>query len=138
MRERYFDRSGNPITMSAWSVLLHDKDYKRVALDQPFNIHLTGCPHSCAQHYMGDIGLQGVKVNVGGESLEGYHVVLGGGYGHTQAVAKQVFTGISFSEIPALLEKVLKVYQARRKCGESFANFTRRHEVKQLQEMFSE
>ena len=32
---------------------------KRVKLDQPVNIHLTGCPHSCAQHYMGDIGLLG-------------------------------------------------------------------------------
>jgi len=34
---------------------------KRVKLDQPINIHLTGCPNSCAQHYIGDIGLQGVK-----------------------------------------------------------------------------
>jgi ferredoxin-nitrite reductase len=111
---------------------------KRITLDQPINIHLTGCPNSCAQHYMGDIGLQGVKVNVGGESVEGYHIVFGGGYGHTQAVAKQVFTGIPFSEIPTLLEKVLKVYQARRQSGESFAEFTRRHPVKQLQEMFSQ
>jgi len=111
---------------------------KRLTLDQPINIHLTGCPNSCAQHYMGDIGMQGVKVNVGGSSVEGYNIVFGGGYGHTQAVAKQVFTGISFNEIPALMEKVLKVYQARRNSGESFAEFTRRHEVKQLQEMFSE
>jgi ferredoxin-nitrite reductase len=111
---------------------------KRVNLDQPINIHLTGCPNSCAQHYMGDIGLQGVKVNAGGESVEGYHVVFGGGYGHIQAVAKQVFTGISFGEIPVLLEKVLKVYQAQRRNGETFAEFTQRHEVKQLQQMFSE
>ena len=31
----------------------------RLALDQPVNIHLTGCHHSCAQHYIGDIGLIG-------------------------------------------------------------------------------
>jgi len=37
---------------------------KRVDLDQPINIHLTGCPNSCAQHYMGDIGLLGAKVLV--------------------------------------------------------------------------
>jgi ferredoxin-nitrite reductase len=111
---------------------------KRVELDQPVNIHITGCPNSCAQHYMGDIGMQGVKVNAGGSSVEGYNIVFGGGYGHTQAVAKQVFTGISFNEIPALLEKVLKVYQARRNSGESFAEFARRHDVKQLQELFSE
>ena len=33
----------------------------RVQLDGPLNIHLTGCPNSCAQHYIGDIGLVGVK-----------------------------------------------------------------------------
>jgi ferredoxin-nitrite reductase len=111
---------------------------KRAHLDQPLNIHLTGCPHSCAQHYIGDIGLQGVKVNGGGgASGEGYHVVFGGGFGANAAVAKEVFKGISFGEIPALLERVLKTYLAKRESGESFASFTRRHEIKQLQEMFS-
>jgi ferredoxin-nitrite reductase len=111
---------------------------KRLTLDQPINIHLTGCPNSCAQHYMGDIGLQGVKTQCEGESVEGYNIVFGGGVGHDQAVAKQVFTAIPFSQVPDLIENVLKVYQARREPGESFASFTRRHEVKRLQELFSE
>jgi ferredoxin-nitrite reductase len=110
---------------------------KRVQLDQPINIHLTGCPNSCAQHYIGDIGLQGVKVNSGGSSVEGYNIVFGGGFGANAGIGKEVFKGISFAEIPKLLEHVLKVYLARRNSGESFAGFTRRHEVKQLQEMFS-
>jgi ferredoxin-nitrite reductase len=110
---------------------------QRLELDHPINLHLTGCPNSCAQHYVGDIGLQGVKVNVGGESVEGYHVVFGGGTGADAAIGKQVFTGISFGELPQLLEQVLRTYLARRNNGESFASFTRRHDVKQLQEMFS-
>ena len=110
---------------------------QRLQLDQPLNIHLTGCPNSCAQHYLGDIGLQGVTVNVAGASVEGYNIVFGGGYGHTQGVAKQVFTGIPFGEIPALLERVLRVYLGQRRSGESFADFTRRFEVRELQEMFS-
>lgn len=109
---------------------------KRVQLDQPINIHLTGCPHSCAQHYIGDIGLQGVKVNSGGSSVEGYNLVFGGGFGANAGIGKEVFKSISFAEIPKLLEHVLKVYLVRRHSGESFAAFTRRHEVKQLQEMF--
>jgi ferredoxin-nitrite reductase len=110
---------------------------KRVQLDQPINIHLTGCPNSCAQHYIGDIGLQGVKVNSGGTSAEGYNIVFGGEVGADAGIGKEVFKGISFTEIPKLLEHVLKVYLARRQSGESFAVFTRRHEVKQLQELFS-
>jgi ferredoxin-nitrite reductase len=106
-------------------------------LDAPVNIHFTGCPNSCAQHYMGDIGLQGVKVNLAGTSVEGYNIVFGGGYGHTQAVAKQVFTGIPFGDLPTLLEHVLRVFLAKRQAKESFADFTRRFAVKELQEMFT-
>ncbi|MBL9137654.1 MAG: NirA family protein [Verrucomicrobiales bacterium] len=110
---------------------------KAVSLDQPINIHLTGCPNSCAQHYVGDIGLQGVKVSAGGDSVEGYHVVLGGGTGPFPQVGRQIFTGIPFEQIQPLLERALQVYLARRQPGESFAAFTRRHDVAQLQEMFS-
>jgi ferredoxin-nitrite reductase len=109
---------------------------RRVQLDQPINIHLTGCPNSCAQHYVGDIGLQGVKV--GTDSREGYNVVLGGGTGAHAGIGRDVFKGLSFDELPSLLERVLKTYLTRRRSGESFADFTRRHEVKALQEMFSE
>lgn len=110
---------------------------QRLQLDQPINIHLTGCPHSCAQHYVGDIGLQGVKVTVNGQSLEGYHIVFGGGTGAQAGIGRQVFTGIPFGEVKTLLERVLRVYLARRRPGESFVQFTRRHDVKALQEMFS-
>jgi ferredoxin-nitrite reductase len=111
---------------------------KRVRLEQPINIHLTGCPNSCAQHYIGDIGLLGVKTTLSGESVEAYNVTLGGGFGCEQAIGKEVFKGIPCFELPKLLERVLTTYLARRKSGERFAEFVRRHEVKELQEMFSE
>jgi ferredoxin-nitrite reductase len=111
---------------------------RKLQLDQPINIHLTGCPNSCAQHYIGDIGLLGAKVRQGGDTVEGYHVVLGGGFGRKQAVASEVFRGVAFNELPALLEHVLKVYLQKRNPAESFADFTRRHTVKELQELFSE
>jgi ferredoxin-nitrite reductase len=119
------------------AVALGEHLNRRLQLDQPINIHLTGCPHSCAQHYVGDIGLQGVKVGVHGESVEGYHIVFGGGTGAQAGIGRQVFTGIAFSEVKELLERVLRVYLARREAGETFVQFTRRHEVKELQEMFS-
>ena len=37
----------------------------RVDIDTPLNIHVTGCHHSCAQHYISDIGLIAAKVDVG-------------------------------------------------------------------------
>jgi ferredoxin-nitrite reductase len=46
-------------------------------LDQPVNTHLTGCHHSCAQHYIGDIGLLAARVsaNEEGFTVDGYHIV---------------------------------------------------------------
>jgi ferredoxin-nitrite reductase len=109
----------------------------RLQLDQPTNIHFTGCPNSCAQHYVGDIGLQGVKVASGSVSGEGYNIVLGGGTGAHAGIGREVFKGLSFGEVPTLLEHILKVYLAKRRAGESFLDFTRRHELKELQELFS-
>jgi ferredoxin-nitrite reductase len=110
---------------------------KRVKLDQPVNIHLTGCAHSCAQHYMGDIGLLGTKVKTEDGSVEGYHVCVGGGFAGHQAVGRQIFTGIAFDELKGLLERMLKSYLAKRQEKESFQTFCNRHEVGRLQEIFT-
>ena len=106
----------------------------RVQLDSPVNIHFTGCPNSCAQHYCGDIGFVGAKLTDGSE---GYHVVLGGGMGHEQGIAREIFRGVRAMEIPALSEQILRTYQRKKKTGESFVEWARRHSAKELQEFFS-
>lgn len=110
---------------------------KRIQLDQPVNIHFTGCPNSCAQHYMGDIGLLGAKAKVAGESVDGYHIFVGGGFGAHQAVGRQVFNAIAFESVPPLVEKMLKGYLRHRNEGESFQAFTTRHDLNTLQAIFS-
>jgi ferredoxin-nitrite reductase len=102
----------------------------RVKLNSPVNIHFTGCPHSCAQHYCGDIGFVGAKLADGGE---GYHVVLGGGMGNEQGIAREIFKGVRAEEVPALVEKILNTYEAKKKPGETFVTWTRRHSLNELQ-----
>ncbi|WP_269537861.1 NirA family protein [Cerasicoccus fimbriatus] len=121
----------------AHSLKLGEHLKSAVTLDQPINIHLTGCPNSCAQHYVGDIGLQGVKIKVDGESVEGYHIVLGGGVDNEQGIAQEVFQSVPFEEIPPLLEHVLKTYLASRDGTESFIQFTRRHTTEELKQIFA-
>ena len=106
-----------------------------IELDQPINIHLTGCHHSCAQHYIGDIGLIGAKVKVDGESVEGYCVVLGGGVDERQAIAHEIFPGTAFEDLKPLLLNVLKTYQSQRVNKETFFEYTRRHSVEELKEL---
>jgi ferredoxin-nitrite reductase len=106
---------------------------KKITLDSPINIHVTGCPNSCAQHYMGDIGLLGVKVR--GE--DGYHVFIGGGFGANQAVGRQIFSSVTTGDLKPTLEKMLKGYLRRRAAGETFKQFTTRHDMNTLQVIFT-
>lgn len=110
---------------------------ERLQLDTPINIHLTGCPHSCAQHYIGDIGLQGASAKYQGESVEGYHVAFGGGVDNNQAIAEDMFKAVPFQELPDLLEGCLKIYLDKREGKETFSQFTRRHTAEELQHIFA-
>jgi len=106
----------------------------RIEIDQPVNIHLTGCAHSCAQHYCGDIGFISTKLPDG---TEGYHMVLGGGMDQEQGVAREIFKGVRVTELLDVVVRVLGAWKTHRSRGETFVQWTRRHEVKQLQELLS-
>ena len=93
--------------------------------------------HSCAQHYIGDIGLIGAKVKVGDASVEGYCVVLGGGVDEHQAIAHEVFPATAFDALKPLLLNVLQTYQAQRTGDETFWQFTRRHTADELKALFT-
>ena len=112
----------------------------RVTLDTPVNIHLTGCHHSCAQHYIGDIGLLAARVaiNEEGDTVDGYHVLVGGGFGPDATLAREVFKDVKAEHAPATVERILKGYLAHREGGESFLAFSKRHEVEALKAMFDE
>jgi ferredoxin-nitrite reductase len=105
----------------------------RLALDQPINIHLTGCPNSCAQHYVGDIGLLATKVEKSeDEEVEGYHIVVGGGSGPELAIGREICRSVPAEEMPHRIEMMLRGYLQQRQPGESFHDFTKRHTVDEL------
>ncbi len=106
----------------------------RLAFDVPVNIHLTGCPNSCAQHYIGDIGLLATKVSTGEDSeIEGYHLYLGGGYGTDRALAREVLRDVPAGDVPQAIERVLAAYVLERKSeAESFREFAARLSVDRL------
>jgi ferredoxin-nitrite reductase len=108
---------------------------ERVALDGPVNIHLTGCHHSCAQHYIGDIGLIACKVETSedGDTVEGYHIHIGGGFGPDAMIAPEIYHDVKAEDAPRTVERLLKTYLAHRTSAEeSFLAFARRHEVDAL------
>ena len=110
----------------------------RVALDTPVNIHLTGCHHSCAQHYVSEIGLLACKVqaNEDADPVEGYHIYIGGGFGPDAAIGRELYRDVVAEEVPRTVGRILKAYLAhRRSRDENFLAFSRRHEVDALKAM---
>ena len=98
-----------------------------IDLDQPLNIHVTGCHHSCAQHYIGDIGLMGTAVTQGEDMVDGYHIVIGGGYGSRGRMGRQLFDSVAFDDVPPLLHRILASYLDKRETPtESFVDFASR------------
>ena len=101
---------------------------ERFPIFEPVNLHVTGCPHSCAQHYIGDIGLLGTKV----EGEEGYQVVIGGGSDQDQGLARELIPAIRFSDLPPVMERLFASYVKLRQPEESFLSFSRRHDIESL------
>ena len=120
------------------ALALADHLDQRIALDQPINIHLTGCPNSCAQHYIGDIGLLATKIDAGGEDeVEGYHLLVGGGSGAEATLGREIARDIPADELPIRLEALLRDYLAERQSGESFHVFANRYGVEKLGALLS-
>lgn len=113
----------------------------RVEIDTPINIHLTGCHHSCAQHYISDIGMIGAKVpiNEEGDTVEGYHLFAGGGFGPVADVGTEVYHDLKAEDAPTFVESLLKAYLFHRASSEeTFLAFARRHDGETLRKLASE
>ncbi|MBR0965429.1 NirA family protein [Bradyrhizobium diazoefficiens] len=109
----------------------------RVAMDKPVNIHVTGCHHSCAQHYISDIGLIGARVPVNDEdTVDGYHLFTGGGFGPDADVGQEVYHDLKAEDAPKTVEGLLKAYIAHRASpDETFLSFARRHDGETLRRL---
>jgi ferredoxin-nitrite reductase len=108
-----------------------------VPIDAPVNIHLTGCHHSCAQHFISEIGLIACKVPLEeGETAEGYHLFVGGGFGPDAALGRELYRDVLAEDVPRTVGRLLGAYLAHRAApSESFLAFARRHDTDALKAM---
>ena len=57
--------------------------------------------------------------------------------GHEQGIGREVFRGVAAEELPGVIDRMIATYLARRSSGESFVQWSRRHSIKEIQEMLS-
>lgn len=106
--------------------LVDEMEERVPGFDQQLKIHVTGCPNSCGQHWIADIGLEGKKIKHAGAVVDAYYFALGGAVGEHERIARPVGFRCPATEVPAAIERLLKTYLSSRNENENLrAYFSR-------------
>jgi sulfite reductase beta subunit-like hemoprotein len=101
-------------------------------------INLDGCPHACAHHWIGDIGLQGTTLRErgpNGEKLQGYDLFLRGGLGRDAAIGRPVLRRVPGGEVHTVIERLFAAFLEQGQADESIQQFFTRHADEELTAM---
>jgi sulfite reductase (ferredoxin) len=112
--------------------LVEELEERVPAFDQQLRLNVTGCPNSCGQHRLADIGLEGKKVKVNGAMEDAYYFCLGGAVGEKAAFARPVGYRCSVSEVPEAIARLLDSYMNYRHGSEDLHRFFARHSEAEL------
>jgi len=93
----------------------------------PFTVKISGCPNSCGQHHVADIGMTGLSVK-GKDGVERAHYSLrvGGGCGPDARIGERLHGRVPEEETPKVIVAIAKYYVSERMAGESFREFVTR------------
>jgi sulfite reductase (ferredoxin) len=117
-------------SFSRW--LVEELEERLPAFDQDLKLHVTGCPNSCGQHWIADIGIEGKKMKQDGRLVDAYYFCLGGAVGLHQGTARPIGYRCPASEVPDAIERLLHSYLEDRLPGENLRRFFARHDDAEL------
>ena len=107
--------------------LVEELEERLPEFDQQLKLNVTGCPNSCGQHRIADIGLEGKKIKAEGRTQDAYYFCLGGAVGEHAAFARPVGYRCAANEAPEAIERLLRHYMQARHGGENLRQFFARH-----------
>ena len=93
---------------------------------QTMKLNVSGCPNSCGQHWIADVGLQGILLKHGDAQVEGFDFFVGGGLGRASGVAHRVGYRASADDVPDALERLYRAYEDGREPGETVRGWSNR------------
>jgi len=112
--------------------LVEELEVRVPGFDQQLKLHVAGCPNSCGQHWIADIGLEGKKIKLGDKLVDAYYFCLGGAVGEHQNIARLSGYRCIAPEVPAAIERLLSTYIAQRHDSENLRAYFSRHSDAQL------
>lgn len=107
--------------------LVEELEDRIPGFDQQLKLHVAGCPNSCGQHWIADIGLEGKKIKVDGRMVDAYYFCVGGAVGRFAAIARPIGYRCAATEVPDAIERLLKAFDEERAPRENLRQFFARH-----------
>jgi sulfite reductase (ferredoxin) len=102
--------------------LAQEMDRRIPGFSERIRLYVTGCPNACGQHWIADVGLQGVLV----EGEEGFDVFVGGGVGARAQFAKRAGFRAKARDVPPALERLFNHFTTTQERGEAFQSWAAR------------
>jgi sulfite reductase (ferredoxin) len=112
--------------------LVDELEERLPQFDQQLKLHVTGCPNSCGQHWIADIGMEGKKIKHEGQLTDAFYFCLGGAVGQNAAVARPVGYRCPAPLVPESIERLLRQYLGTRATGENLRAWFARHSNDEL------
>ncbi|HTX40794.1 MAG TPA: nitrite/sulfite reductase [Acidobacteriaceae bacterium] len=112
--------------------LVDEMEERLPQFDQQLRLHVTGCPNSCGQHWIADIGLEGKKIKHEGRLTDAYYFCVGGSVGKHAGVARPVGFRTPAQLVPEAMERLLRKYLDERDTGENLRAWFGRKEDAEL------
>jgi sulfite reductase beta subunit-like hemoprotein len=90
-------------------------------------LHLDGCPHACAQHWVGDLGFQATTgKDAEGQRISAYDIFVRGSLGPAPEVGRSLFRRVASERLEPAVEGIVRGWLSERADGETFTAFQRR------------
>jgi len=122
-------------SFSRW--LVEELEERLPGFEQHLKLHVTGCPNSCGQHWIADIGIEGKKIRVGDRMEDAYYFCVGGAVGLHQSIARPVGYRCLATDVPDAIERLLRRYLDDRHQSENLRQFFARHSDSELREFLA-
>ena len=104
---------------------------------EQLRLNVTGCPNSCGQHWIADIGIEGKKIKVDGRMVDAYYFCVGGSVGQFAAIARPVGYRCAASDVPEAIERLLSEFDSHREPDENLRRFLARHSNEEIRSILA-
>jgi sulfite reductase (ferredoxin) len=117
--------------------LTEELDQRLPGFQEQIKLHITGCPNSCGQHWIADIGIEGKKIKSDRRVVDAYYFCVGGSVGQFASIARPVGYRCAATEVPDAIERILREFNERRAPGENLRQFFARHSIEDIRALLA-